>query len=102
MKQDKIKQEFDKYLPQSGKRFFGEFFVGVTNDPERCLFEEHRVARKGHWYMYANADSAADARKVVTYYKRKGMKSSKDSDNTDSKFVYVYPIEQYTVESYGK
>ena len=36
---DEIIQAMDEHLNKSGKNYYNEFYIGITNSPERRLFE---------------------------------------------------------------
>ena len=36
---------FDEHLQRSGRSFYNEFYIGVTNDAARRLFQEHNVPK---------------------------------------------------------
>lgn len=38
-----IVAEIDSHLEKSQKQYYSDFYVGITNDIDRRLFEEHNV-----------------------------------------------------------
>lgn len=38
---EEIIKDIDNHLQKSGKQYYSDFYVGITNDIERRLFEEH-------------------------------------------------------------
>ena len=64
MKYEQIIEDFDAHINKSGRYTYGDFYIGITNNVERRLFEEHRVPREGHWWVYSPADTECIARQV--------------------------------------
>lgn len=48
--------------------------MGITNDVERRLFDEHNVPENDHWWIYQDAIDKSTAQRVEEYYLDKGMK----------------------------
>ena len=40
-----IVDEIMKHLEGSGKKYYSDFYIGITNDVDRRLFDEHNVSR---------------------------------------------------------
>lgn len=38
--------DVEEHLTKSNKRYYSDFYVGITNDIERRLFVEHNVEKK--------------------------------------------------------
>lgn len=98
MTKEAIIKDFDAHLLKSGRRYFNDFYIGTSNDPEQSLFEQHHVAKRGHWYIYSPADNAGIACEVAEYYINKGMHGNVEGNEDRGIFVYAYTITQYTVE----
>lgn len=47
-----IIKDFDEHLTKSAKQNYSDFYVGITNDVERRLFQEHNVNRETMWWIY--------------------------------------------------
>ena len=73
-------------------------YIGITNDVERRLFNEHNVSKKGAWWIYREADSKDIAQAVEEYFLEKGMQGDTGGGNEDSVYVYCYEITNNTVE----
>jgi len=87
-----------KDLISKNEGSYSDYYVGITDDPEKRLFEDHEVSKNGV-YDYWEAMSADSARAVEKY--------CIDQLNTDggtgggddySKYVYVYEKTSYTDE----
>jgi hypothetical protein len=84
-----------KYLESSIVNI-NKYYIGITNDIERRLFEEHNVQRKGVW-IYRQAVDIKHARVVEQHFLDKGMKGGTGGGDDDSVFVYCYEITKNTV-----
>lgn len=98
MTYNEIINEFEKHLSKSGRRYYNEFYVGVTNDPERRMFMEHRVSKDKQWYICLTADTSNIAREVEKHYLDLGMRGAAGGGDDSARYIYAYTIEQYTVE----
>lgn len=95
---NEIIQKIDQHLSNSGKSYYNEFYVGITNDPKRRLFEEHGVSKEDSWWIYVKADNAEIARNVEKHYLNEGMRGNDGGGNEDSCYVYCYAVTQTTVD----
>ena len=41
-----IINDIDSHLKESTKEYWSDFYIGITNNIERRLFEEHNVSKK--------------------------------------------------------
>ena len=100
MTEQAIIRDFDEHLKKSGRQYYSEFYVGITNNIEQRLFVEHKVPRSNHWWIYAPADTEAIARNIEKTYLNKGMRGGVGggTGNGDAKYVYCYVVATYTVE----
>lgn len=88
----------DEHLQKDSKKFYFEYYVGITDDIERRLFTEHKVPKENHWYIWVKTDDPSIARKVEDHYLKLGMEGDKGGGNDKSIYVYCYSIAQFTVE----
>lgn len=98
MEKEKIMQLFNNYLNESGRKYYSDFFIGVTDDVDKRLFEEHLVPRGNACYIYAPANTHENALAVKKHYHDLGMRTSKRKTTKVSKVVYCYGVSPYTVE----
>ena len=62
-----------QYIDRTGGTDSGYgWYVGVTSDPRRRLFEEHKVNEQGGAWIYGQADSSSIAREVEEHFLTKG------------------------------
>lgn len=87
-----IISDIDNHLQKSGKRYYSDFYIGITNDVERRLFNEHNVNKKTMWWIYRTANSKAIAQEIEKYYIAKGMRGDKGGGTDDSCIVYCYAV----------
>ena len=95
-----IINRIDEHLTKSGREYYSDFFVGITNDINKVLFHKHHVSYDRGWWAYMTANSPDEAYKVWTHYKNMGMRSSKVNHEDGSSIVYCYAVTPYTVESW--
>lgn len=95
---DEIVSFFDRHIATSGKRFYSDFYVGITNDVDRRLFQEHNVDRDTMWWVYSTADSKDTAQKVEEHYLGMGMKGSTGGGTDESRVVYCYAVTPTTID----
>lgn len=89
---ENIIKAFDEHLQKSGRRFYSEFYVGITDNVQRRLFQEHNVNQDTMWWIYSTAESKEIAAEIEQYYLDKGMKGHPGGGNDSSTKVYCYAI----------
>lgn len=87
-----IIHDINAHLQNSGRHYYSDFYIGITNDIERRLFQEHNVKRDGMWWIYRTANSKAIAEEIEKHYLKLGMRGHSGGGNEDSKIVYCYAI----------
>ncbi|GFH99049.1 hypothetical protein IMSAGC004_01451 [Bacteroidaceae bacterium] len=90
--------EVDEHMKKSGKRYYSNFYVGVSDNAVQRLFSEHHVSREESWWIYRTAKDADTARKVEKHYLDLGMRGGDEDRNDSSTMVYVYAVEPITTE----
>lgn len=100
MTYDAIIEAVDAQILKSGCRYYKEMYVGITNDVERRLFEEHHVNRDENWWIYAPSDTEDVARAVESHYLELGMRGGTGGGVGDgsASWVYCYVITPNTIE----
>lgn len=93
-----IVDEINNHLAKSGKRYYSDFYIGITDDVERRMFKEHNVSKENTWWIYRSAIDADNARRVEKYFLGKGMRGSTGGGNSDSNIVYCYAVGPTTIE----
>lgn len=93
-----IVTEMQEHLARSGKKYYSDFYIGITNDVERRMFQEHNVPKDKNWWIYRTAQSAEEARKVEAHFLKLGMRGDKGGGDSTSNIVYCYAVSPTTIE----
>lgn len=94
MKKDynEIIADINSFLSKIGGHY-SDYYVGITNDIERRLFNEHKVK---NCYIYRTGKTDEISRDVEKHYLDKGCKGGSGGGDEDSKIVYCYKITKDT------
>lgn len=95
---DEIIKRFDEHLGKSGKRYYSEFYIGISNDAAKRLFEQHHVDKDNSWWIYTTAESSQVARNVEKHYLDLGMRGGTGGGDENSDMVYCYVVTPTTSE----
>ncbi len=95
-----IVKEIDEHLGKSGRRYYSDFYVGVTNDVEKGIFKKHHVPEDS-WWIYRTATDPQVACEVKDHYLKLGMRGYNSNDNNTADIVYCYTVSPTTTEYYG-
>jgi hypothetical protein len=86
-----IKYEILAYIKEFGGDF-SEYYVGLTDDPQKALFSTHKLDRKKDPWLYKQALTHQAARTAHEYFlnllKTDGAPASDNSEDTDCVYVY--------------
>ena len=83
---DKIEAYFDV---RDGS--YSSWYVGITNDVTRRVFNEHGVDEKEDWYIFITATSESVARDVEDYFHNvRGCDGEGGGGKKDTDIVYAY------------
>ena len=74
-----------------------EWYVGITDNIQRRLHDEHGVPKENYWYIAIPAVSDSDARVVEKYF-LEIMKTKGGGGGGKTVFVYAYLTSKNTVE----
>lgn len=69
-------------------------YIGITKDPIRRLFHEHKITDEDYWWTYIKADSEETARAVERYFIEMGMQGGTGGGDNESVFVYCFVEKQ--------
>lgn len=92
---NQIVEEIEEHLKKSRKEYYSDFYIGITENVQRRLFEEHNVSRENSWYITRTAINEDTARKVEKYFLDLGMKGGAGG-GTNPTIVYCYEISNNT------
>ena len=98
MSYNEIINKIDSHLAKSGKRYYSEFYIGISRNARKRLFEEHHVDMEASWWIYITADSADIAREVEKHYINLGMRGGDGGGDDTSNMVYCYVVTPTTTE----
>lgn len=91
--------EINSHLAKSGRRYYSDFYIGITNDVERRMFREHNVSKENTWWIYRTANNSSIAQDVENHFLKKGMRGNKDGGGDETtNIVYCYAVGPTTVE----
>ena len=93
-----IVAEIQEHLAKSGKKYYSDFYIGITNNVERRLFHEHNVPKDKNWWIFRTAQNVEEARKVEEYFLKQGMRGDKGGGDSTSNIVYCYAVSPTTIE----
>ncbi len=91
-----IYDEMFKYIEDNGG-VFSQWYCGITDNIERRVFEEHKV-RKGDLGLHDKCPTKNDAQLVEKALLENGCDGGTGGGNSNSKCVYIYKKELYTVD----
>ena len=95
---DEIVNKIDEHLSKSGKHYYSEFYIGVSQNAVKRLFEEHHVDKENSWWIYTTAISSEVARQVEKHFLDLGMRGGTGGGDDKSKMVYCYVVTSTTTE----
>lgn len=90
--------EIEAHIKNSSAKSYSEFYIGITNDVERRLFNEHNVDKNHEWWIYREAIDEINSRAVEKHFLGKGMKGGNGGGDETSVYVYCYKISDSTKE----
>jgi len=87
--------EIEKYMRQfSG--YYSDWYVGITEDPRKRLFEDHQVKEKGDLWIYQDCGSESNAREVEEYFLKKGCDGGTGGGDYKTTYAYAYKKNPHT------
>ncbi len=95
--QRNIIHAIDSFVEANGGGYT-RFYVGITNDIDVRLFQQHKVDKQG-FYIVEDAKTKSNAQFVESYFLDKGMQGDTGGGKDDSTFVYCYLITPSTKEN---
>ena len=93
MTKNSIISDFEKYV---GTDNYSDWYVGITNDIDRRLFNEHKVDKKQDKWIHSPADSKDVAQEVEEYFLNKGMDGDTGGGNDDTTHAYAFRKNSHT------
>lgn len=90
--------DVESHLACSKKKYYSDFYIGITNNVDRRLFGEHNVDKNYAWWIYRTAVDKATAQVVEEYFLSKGMRGETGGGTDDTIYVYCYEVTNTTKE----
>ena len=94
MTKDDIINAIDEHLTKSERKFYSDFYVGITDNIEERLFGYHNVNKVTDWWIHCYADSEQIAREIEKHYLELGMDGGTGGGSGDGNTRYVYCYEK--------
>jgi hypothetical protein len=90
-----IKMKIETYIKKDGTPYYS-WYVGILENPEKLLFEEHFVEENGLW-IYEFAPNSQAARRIVKYFLNVlGTDGEPGEEDIYAKGIYAYKKTDYT------
>ncbi len=86
----------ESWLPKTGYGHYADFYIGITNDVEKALLDDHGIVPEEDIWLYADVASQKDAEQVLLHFLQKGMQGALASASTAAKSVYCYVMTDAT------
>ena len=88
--EEEIKKAIQDYITRAGGST-SSWYVGTSRHPRNRLFDEHRVAKEGGWWLFKRAASPAVAHDVEDHFVRVvGTDGWTDGNGGEADYVYAY------------
>ncbi len=81
--------EIVSHIEKSGSGF-SSWYVGITKNIRDRLFDDHKVPREAHWYIYRRTATVLAARRVEGALLELGCDGGAGGGGDDAIYVYAY------------
>jgi len=85
----KLIDSIDRFIRKNSYTYF-DWFIGLTDNAEKTLFEEHKLNREKDSWIYEEVLNDSDAKRIQKYFLNMGCVGGVFNHHTTSKFIYVY------------
>ena len=93
MTKNSIISDFEKYV---GIDDYSNWYVGITNDIDRRLFDEHQINKMQDWWIWRPANNKEVAQEVEEYFLAAGMDGDTGGGNYYTTKVYAFKKNGHT------
>ena len=94
--EETIKNEIKDYISKCGGTYT-EWYVGITNDTDRRLFQEHNVNKEDDNWIRKNAGTLSKAEEIEKYFTEDlSTDGAPGGGENDSIYVYGYKKNSHT------
>jgi hypothetical protein len=90
-----VQEEIKAHINEEGSGY-SNWYVGITADPEKRLFQDHDVPREDHWWIYRKTASEDIAREVEEYF-IDVLGTAGGGGGGDGNSVYVYAYKRTSI-----
>ncbi len=88
----------EAWLPKTGFGRYADFYMGITDDVEKALLDDHRISPEEDIWLYSETKTKAAAEQVLNHFLAKGMQGTPEGAPVDATSVYCYVITDMTVQ----
>ncbi len=94
--EETIKNEIKNHISKRGGTY-PDWYVGITNDTDRRLFQEHNVSEKNDIWTRKNSGTLSKAEKIENYFTGELVTDgAPGGGQSDSIYVYAYKKNSHT------
>lgn len=90
-----IVTDINTRINKEGSGYNG-WYIGVTQDIDQRLSNDHNVSIDGGWWIFRRAFSDTDAREIERHFLKLGCKGGTRDGDKDAEFVYAYKMTSVT------
>ena len=91
-----VEKEIDNRIHKSGGGY-PAWYVGITTNPRKKLFEGHNVSERAGAWLYRDAGSESMAKDVEAIFLKRGCKGTNGLGSGDSShYIYAYKMTRTT------
>lgn len=95
--ESQIIAEIAAHLDKEGS-VHGSWYVGISADPRRRLFNDHNVSEKGGWWIFRRAANDTIARRIEQHFLDLGCDGGGGGGDHTCCSVYAYRKTATTIE----
>lgn len=92
---NRIITEIDTYIKRFRKPY-SDWYVGITADPQKRLFQEHNVDEKNGAWIYETAKTDTVAREIEEFFLDIGANGGPGGGDENTCSIYAYLITNTT------
>lgn len=89
-KYNKIIDKINEFCKKAKVNDVRKVYIGITKDPERRLFNEHKITDEGYCWTCIEAEDVDTAREAELHFIRMGMEGGPGGGDNKTKFVYCF------------
>lgn len=86
--ENRIKNEIKEYIKECGGSY-SDWYVGIAEDPEERLFENHNVDKENDHWIYRPCEDSNVSRRIEEYFVTV-LGTDGETGGGDENTIYVY------------